>query len=194
MRFMSTKLNALQRQNEELKNEIQLFKVGTNTVLKHMDCSIRKFSIMPVTRSRGNRIEDSNSNNRSGNSGTQSSTTSRTNIGGSNVQGHGSSYESTLSPSQRTLNMLGTEWEFGVGGRKAAKLFNNEERGRVRFQYSLRKNFWDLCGQMIRSGHTTETAVDKIYEVYSNTRSITDILRLIRRDKKEGGHPSLRYS
>ena len=33
----------MQRQNEELKNEIQLFKVGTNTVLKHMDCSIRRF-------------------------------------------------------------------------------------------------------------------------------------------------------
>ena len=90
--------------------------------------------------------------------------------------------------------MLWIEWEFGVGGRKAAKLFNNEERGRVRFQYSLRKNFWDLCGQMIRSGHTAETVVDKIYEVYSNTRSVTDILRRIRRDKEKGGHPSLRSS
>ena len=42
IRHISSKMNAMQRQLDELKNEIQLFKVGTNTVLKYMDLELKK--------------------------------------------------------------------------------------------------------------------------------------------------------
>lgn len=105
-----------------------------------------------------------------------------------------SPYVTTLCNNPKTLNVLWSECEFGVGGRKAAKLFSAaQERGRVKFQYSLRKGFWDLYSGMIRRGYTSDTAIilDKIYEVYSSRMSCTEILQLIRRDKKNGGHPRL---
>ena len=87
--------------------------------------------------------------------------------------------------------MLWTEYEFGIGGRKAAKLFSASERGKVRFNYSLRKAFWDIVLIMARRGYTHNTAIDKIYSVYSSRLSVTQILREIRKDKKRGGHPEL---
>ena len=40
----------MQRQFDEMKNEIQFLKVGTVIVLKDMDCSIRRSSRAPAAR------------------------------------------------------------------------------------------------------------------------------------------------
>ena len=100
-------------------------------------------------------------------------------------------YVSTLSKCPKTLYVLWNEYEFGVGGRKAAKLFSAAERGRVKCNYSLRKHFWDLMTMMIRRGYSHNTAIDKIYSVYTTRISVTKILREIRSDKRRGGHPEL---
>jgi hypothetical protein len=84
------------------------------------------------------------------------------------------------------------EYEFGLGGRKAAKLFSSAERGHVKHKYTMRKIFWDKVTLMIRSGYSAQTAIDKIYEVYSTRHSVTKILRLMKSDKRRGGHPDLR--
>ena len=84
--------------------------------------------------------------------------------------------------------MLWDEWEFGCGGRKAAKNFTSRERGASRSIYSFRRGFWDLCCTLIARGHTRSTAIDEIYRVYGRGLSVTQILRQINRDKKEGGH------
>jgi hypothetical protein len=63
----------------------------------------------------------------------------------------------------------------------------------VKFAYSLRKPFWMLVQLMINRGYTYNTAIDRIYAVYTNRISVTKILRLIRIDKKRGGHPELRF-
>ena len=103
-------------------------------------------------------------------------------------------YESTLVKCPKSLYVLWNEWEFGIGGRKAAKMFSSRERGRkqVKFSYCLRKHFWDLISKMIQRGHTHTSAIDKVYEVYGTNLSATKILREIRRDSKIGGHPLLR--
>jgi hypothetical protein len=72
-------------------------------------------------------------------------------------------------------------------GRKLVKMFSAEERGRNKFQYSLRNNFWVLVVCMIWAGYTHNTAIDKIYRVYNTKRSVTQILREIQTDKKEEG-------
>jgi hypothetical protein len=86
--------------------------------------------------------------------------------------------------------VLWNEYQFGVGGKKAAKLYTAEERGRNKFNYSLRKPFWDLVQLMVRNGSEAQDAVHRIYRVYPN-ESVTKILRLIRTDMKRGGHPEL---
>jgi hypothetical protein len=44
-----------------------------------------------------------------------------------------------LSPNPRNLHTLWQEYEFGFGGRKPAKDFMAEERGRVKYSYHRRK-------------------------------------------------------
>ena len=100
-------------------------------------------------------------------------------------------FVATLSKNPKTLYVLWQEYQFGVGGRKAAKLFTAEERGKVKYNYSLRKPFWDLMDLMIREGYTFNTAIDKIYSVYNTTTSVTQVLRAIREDKKRGFHSNL---
>ena len=101
-------------------------------------------------------------------------------------------YEMTLSSHPKTLHMLWHEWEFGIGGRRPAKGFNQHDRGCVRFKFSLRKVFWDMVCKMIRVGYTSNTAIDKIYSVYTTRLSVTNLLRQMRKDNRTGGHPLLR--
>ena len=95
----------------------------------------------------------------------------------------------------RTLEILWTEYEFGVGGKKPAKLFTARERGKVKYLYSLRKPFWTLVENMICYGYTHTTAIKKIESVYCSgqPRSVTQILREIRTDKQRGGNPALNF-
>ena len=95
----------------------------------------------------------------------------------------------------RTLGVLWTEYEFGLGGNKPAKNSTAHERGMVKFGYSLRKPFWLLVEQMIRHGYTHATAIEKIEHVYARGRraSITAFLSQIRLDERQGGNTELQY-
>ena len=53
-------------------------------------------------------------------------------------------YQATLGKCPESLFVLWQEFEFGIGGRKPAKLFSTAERDKVRYSYSLRKHFWTL--------------------------------------------------
>ena len=88
--------------------------------------------------------------------------------------------------------MLWDEWEYGCGGHKAAKKFTLRERGASRSIYSFQRGFWNLCCNLIAQGHTRSTGIDEIYRVYERGLSVTQILRQINRDTKEGGHILLR--
>jgi hypothetical protein len=89
--------------------------------------------------------------------------------------------------------VLWQEWEFGIGGRRPAKIFNGSQRGRVKYNYCLRKPFWHLVTKMIRLGYCSASAIDKIYCIYSNRLSTTKFLRKIRQDARQGGHAQLRF-
>jgi len=95
----------------------------------------------------------------------------------------------------QTLEILWTEYKFGVGCKKPAKLFTARERGKVKFSYSLWKPFWTLVERMIHFGYSHTNAIEKIESVYCSGRSmsVTQILREIRRDKQRGGNPVLNY-
>ena len=96
-----------------------------------------------------------------------------------------------LSYRPKHLEDLWQEWEFGVGGRKAAKLFTSSERGlkENKFAYSRRKPFWLLMHELIRRGHGTDSACQLIRKVYGESIAVGKILEQIRKDK--GNNPRL---
>ena len=200
IRLLLNNVKQLTRQNVELKNELHIFKHTCTTLLEQLNTSVRRVAMNPSIRSHG-RLRggpSTPSSNRSNNNtiinidGTISNTSSPTSTTTANEEQV--PYESTLVKCPKSLYVLWNEWEFGIGGRKAAKMFSSRERGRkqVKFSYCLRKHFWDLISKMIQRGHTHTSAIDKVYEIYGTNLSATKILREIRRDSKIGGHPLLR--
>ena len=83
------------------------------------------------------------------------------------------------------------EYEHGIGGRKAAKNFSRAERGRVKTIYTRRKIIWDEISRLVRGGDTYQVAIDRIYNAYGPTLSVTEITKRIRNDRQTGGHPAL---
>jgi hypothetical protein len=96
-----------------------------------------------------------------------------------------------LSPNPRNLHTLWQEYEFGFGGRKPAKDFTAEERGRVKYSYHRRKVVWDKIAELVRAGHTAQVAIDRIYQVYGQASTVTSIINQMRQDRRTGGHPQL---
>ena len=93
----------------------------------------------------------------------------------------------------KDLYVLWHKYEFGSTDRvKPAKLFTSAERGRNKFVYSRRKVFWDMVGNMISRGYTSDAAIDKIYSTYWHQLSVSNILIKLRNDKGREGHPDLR--
>jgi len=97
-----------------------------------------------------------------------------------------------LYKSPRTLFDVWQEYQFGINGEKPAKEFTHEERGKNKCMYCRRKVFWDTVSNLVRAGHTSDVAIDKVYEAYGRSTSVTRILVQMVRQRKDGGHPALR--
>ena len=100
----------------------------------------------------------------------------------------------SLSKMPKTLNYLWMEYEFGLNNKKAAKDFSSVERGRVKYRYHRRKVVWDKISEMVRAGHNSEDAINKIYDAYGHKTSVTNIINKMRKDRKDGGHPNLQVA
>ena len=98
----------------------------------------------------------------------------------------------TLSKGPRDLYVLWQEYEFGIEGRKPAKLFTRRERGRQKSKYCRWKAFWDLGSRLISKGHSSDAAIYKIYSIYGRSLSVTAILQRFGREKGGSLHPELR--
>ena len=57
------------------------------------------------------------------------------------------------------------------------------ERGANKFTYCWCKVFWDAVNQVSAMGHSSETAIDRIYGAYGRGKSICEILRLMAQDR-----------
>jgi hypothetical protein len=92
----------------------------------------------------------------------------------------------TLMPNPRSLYDLWNEYLHGVGGRKPARLFSETERGQVKYKYSRRKVIWDVIRNLVSLGHSSQWAIDMIYNVYGPQTSVTEIINRLRKDKNNG--------
>lgn len=188
IRVLVSAVRTLTRQNEEIKNELHLFKSTCNTLLTQLNTSVRRIAIIPTVRVNRRAARESSNTNPTSPTGAAANMVENA----SSNEPTSTPYESTLTKCPKSLHVIWQEYEFGVGGRKAAKTFNARERGRVKYNYCLRNHFWLLMKRMILRGYSHTSAIDKIYSVYGVHLSATKILREIRKDSKIGGHPQLR--
>ena len=82
-------------------------------------------------------------------------------------------YKVTLSNCPRSLFELWQEYEFELQGRKAAKRFTSQERGRVEYKYHRRKVVWDMILRLLGMGHSIHTAVGEIERVYGEDKTVS---------------------
>ena len=101
-------------------------------------------------------------------------------------------YEAMLSNCPRSLFELWQDYKFGLQGRKAAKRFTPQERGRVKYKYHRRKVVWDMILRLLGRGHSIHTAVGEIERVYGEGKTESTYINLLRRDRRVGHHCDLR--
>ena len=164
-----SQLAAIKRQNEMLHSELEVMRTSVSTKLKTVFNSINRISI-PHQFTLQTNITNTNNTQQS--------------FSTSNSTGIFRGQKAKLYRNPKSLYILWQEFEHGVGERKAAKNFTREERGRCRFSYCRRNVFWELVSEMVRRGHTANSAIDKIYTVYGFKTSVTDILKKLVKDKQ----------
>jgi hypothetical protein len=103
-----------------------------------------------------------------------------------NAQERRINFAATLSANPRSLHVLWQEYERGIGGRRAARLFTRDERGRVKHKYHRRKMVWDLISILVRGGLTAQVAIDRIYDFYGRAESVTTIINKMKNDRRNG--------
>jgi hypothetical protein len=159
----------LRRTVDELQTDLVQFAHRTDQNFIRMNRNINRIAIQPARRVGAGRNQNAEN------------------------AAEGEQYVSNLSPTPRTLHVLWQEYEFGIGGRKPARLFTPAERGKVKFKYSRRKVVWDVIAARVRAGETAQVAIDRIYEVYGAGKTVSYIITMMQRDRRvyNGCHPQL---
>jgi hypothetical protein len=163
---LHSQISTLRRSVEELKATQQQHRLDGRREFQVLSANLRRIAAQPVVR---RAAEEQNQ-------------------GGAPAGG----FAGTLSPNPRTLYLLWGEYEHGIGGRKAARLFTREERGRVKHKYHRRKIVWDCVSAQVRAGVTAQVAIDRMYVVYGVNTTVTAIINRMKQDRQAGTvHPAL---
>ena len=109
-----------------------------------------------------------------------------------NNAGDGGLGHTTLVNCPAILYTLWDEYEVGVGGNKAAKEFTVTERGRVKSKYYRRKKFLSAMERLIARGVDSNTAIQRIYEVYGVNNKVSHVLKEMAAYDANDGHVLLR--
>jgi Transcriptional activator of glycolytic enzymes len=87
-----------------------------------------------------------------------------------------------LSPMPKNLYDLWQEYQIGIAGRKPARNFTAQERGRCKFKYCRRNFVWKLIVKLVNAGITAQAACDRIYNIYGEGASVTTIINKLKKD------------
>ncbi len=93
-----------------------------------------------------------------------------------------------LSQTPCNLFTLWQEYQVGIGGRKAARLFTSRERGgKSKYKYHRRLVIWRIIsGLVVHSGMTAVAAIDSIYAIYGHHQTnVTIINNRIGKEKND---------
>ena len=104
--------------------------------------------------------------------------------------------QASLCHTPRSLMELWHEFKHGINGGKPAEQFSTAERnsrvGGMKQKYYRRSVVWNCIDRLVRSGFTPQAAVNQIHQAYGHNLSVTQIINLMIRDRRMGGHPNLR--
>ena len=89
-------------------------------------------------------------------------------------------HPAALSATPRNLYDLWTEWMVGIGGNKPARLFNLQERGKVKHKFCRRNVVWKLVSKLVNSRLTHHVAYDHNYKVYGQRATVTQIIERLK--------------
>ena len=102
-----------------------------------------------------------------------------------------------LSNNPCTLMCLREEYKFSINGRKPAEKFTTYERNtntNIIMKYWRRDIISKYIARLTRGGHTAQTAIIQIQNVYGYHSSVTTIVKRMVREKwmyQGGVHPNL---
>jgi hypothetical protein len=90
-----------------------------------------------------------------------------------------------LTRGLKTVGELWQEYEHGIQGKKAAKLWSSAERGQDKKLYSFRLHLWKQIQEYIMdAGLSEEKAIKCVQVTYGNNgESLTSIIRNIKKGK-----------
>ena len=91
----------------------------------------------------------------------------------------------------KTLDVVWKEYVSGINGTKPASEYTQEDIRANATKHCRRNAFWQVVSGWVRAGKTPEQAINKIYSVYGHKKLITEILKLMAHDKKQGGNSQL---
>lgn len=181
MQAVFAQLMLLRKQNEELTTEIQSLRTHVSRKITYLSSTVNRLTMVPAKVPRVNVLVPDDSTNPSLFHSPQS------------IAGHQDGEErppASLSKNPRSLYTLWHEYEFGIAGRMPAKFFSSRDRGANRYTYSKRKTFWDLVVKMVNRGRSANEAIDFIYRYYGFNQSVSNIIKKLQRERKEGtGYP-----
>jgi hypothetical protein len=180
----------------ELKTEIEQTRIANSRSFETLGRHIRRIALQPIARRRATNNNINNepmvNNNEPMDEGAARIQRMDNDEDPMQIPEPPRPQVAILSKTPRTLDELWIEFQFGIAGRKAAKNFTREERGKCRQNYYRRNVLWRQVGLMIRAGESAQTAIDKIRAVYGEGTSVTKTLNLMLADRKNGGNPQLR--
>lgn len=172
----------LQQRMEDLRQEmISLFGVQ-RAFLRNMNTNVKRIAAQPVLRSYP--IIQRRSTGHSG--GANVDARRSTGLEAMTEAETRSSSGVLLSRNPKDLYTVWKEWDFGLYGMKPARDFTIHERGANKFTFSRRKNIWDAVIRMIAHGYTSDTAIDRIYDVYGRGKSVCAICKALAKDRRDG--------
>ena len=166
MAALHSQLSSLRRGMLDIMNKIQRARSSTSEEIQKVAMSVKRIAIQPVVRPASSMIAEN--------------------------PAHVQQTAAILLKRPKDLYQLWHEFQFGCNGAKPAKDFSREERGANKFAYSRRKVFWDVVSGLVRSGFTSDSAIDKVYDVFGRSKPVTSILVSLRQQRTNGLHPSLR--
>lgn len=194
-----TKVQSLAATTDELKSSLEFKFGGVSHKMNCMTTTLNRISVQPFIRkgalSSINKHQDGITQSGITRSGDGAVVNTPENTSDNNAdKNRPVPYAYTLSKTPKSIHSLWDEYEYGNGGRVAAKDFNSVQRGAVRFTFCRRKVVWDCVKAYINKGHTAVDACDKIYEIYGPSMSVTKIINKMMGEKRRGQmHQDLAY-
>jgi hypothetical protein len=188
---IQAQLLAIQSSNAQIRRELQ--EVQTNQMADRISISknftlvhanIRRIAVQPGVRSFRGTLAGGNddTNLRAASAADQPVAIAR--------------LQPSLSPNPKNLYELWQEYEVGIGGRKAAKLFSQWERGgKNKHKYCRRNVIWKIVDNIVRGRGqiTADVVIDQIYAIYGQQTCVTNIINAIKDDIQRGRlNPNLR--